>query len=279
MGGFTVKAAIVPYSPVELAIDRASSPVRWLFFLSSDLLKFPQRSKRVTDPSDSACTAARNRLLTVVGLAAMVVFASMLLFACAAEVGDGGEVIERGPVGADRYEAILLEGSGSEIQAEALARWGREVAEEIEQVMDRVASLASRGEGAESAAGVGGDGGGDVDWKTVFRLEMERRPSDVASTLERYRTESARAEKFVREKDLMTLPDVELRVTEAQNVIIRQSFPLALYSNGQLAVTTSATEDPDPELPGKLTATSAFRRLPFTRHTLVITSASGILAG
>ena len=85
-----------------------------------------------------------------------------------------------------------------------------------------------------------------ADWRTLFRAEMARRPADVESTLERYRSESVRAEEFLRKLDLMTLPDVELRVTETQNPIIRQSFPLALYSNGQLAVTTSATADPDP---------------------------------
>jgi uncharacterized protein (DUF885 family) len=133
-------------------------------------------------------------------------------------------------VGRAAWERQIEIESGARLTTEQLAAMAGEAYDTIEARMDRLASGLT----------------GDDDWRDVFVTLRDRHPPDAEGVLDLYRREVARAAEFASAHDLLTVPPEELEVVEAANPIIRRSFPLALYIDGKLGVTTSATAEADP---------------------------------
>jgi uncharacterized protein (DUF885 family) len=127
-----------------------------------------------------------------------------------------------GPIGRAAYDRLLQERSGSRLTAERLGALAEEVYRQVEARLDALAV-------AET---------GERDWRPMF-AELERdHPRDPDSVLAAYRAEVGRAAAFVRERRLVTLPPGLPEVVEVRGTVFRRTFPLAVYLDGRLGVTT-----------------------------------------
>ena len=161
------------------------------------------------------------------GLALALLVSSVFGGACA---DPESRVIDRtAPVGAEEYERILAEGSGATVDVATVVHLAQEAYREIKARMGRLA----RDLGAES-------------WQQAFAELQREYPDSVEELLEVYRRELAQAAEFVAARELVTLPPEPPEVVEVRNIAIRQSFPLALYIDRRLGVTTTASHYPDP---------------------------------
>lgn len=169
---------------------------------------------------------SRRRSLPLRIASAAVVLPVLVAAGCAPEPGRR----EHGPVGLDAFESRLSAQAGTPAAAADLLT--RSTAARL-AFSERMNELAAR---LEPGAG----------WLEVFDRLRHDGPTEVDALLADYRGELDRAADFVERRDLVTLPEEELPVVELQNVALRSLFPLALYLDGKLAVTTSAGADADP---------------------------------
>ncbi len=135
------------------------------------------------------------------------------------------------PVGQEEYERLLSAGAGASITAEDLTAIAEGATAAITQRMNEVAALID----PDSA-----------DWRAHFATLQQQHPENTEALLASYREELDEARAFTETRDLVTLPNQEMRVVEVGNIAIRQAFPLALYLDGKLGVTPSATLEEDP---------------------------------
>lgn len=155
-----------------------------------------------------------------------VLLLSMALLACRQ-----AQVEVPGPIGRDAYEARLAREGGMPLPAPDLIVLAESACLQIESELDRLAEELSPGRG----------------WRQLFTELAKQHPADTGDLLERYRQEIDQAAAFVAAEGLVTLPPKPPRVVEVGNIAFRQHFPLALYLEGQLAVTTTAGREPDPD--------------------------------
>ncbi len=168
---------------------------------------------------------------------AILFTAGLLAVLCAGCVPGAPPVAETAapaPVGRAEYERLLASEAGAPLTVESVISAADIAFAAIEARMDGLAAeLAHDGEPGD-------------DWRPVFSHLLVEHPRDVEALLGDYRSQVERSEEFVAERGLLSVPPDSVEVVEAQNLALRQSFPLALYLNGKLAVTTSANRDPDP---------------------------------
>jgi uncharacterized protein (DUF885 family) len=138
--------------------------------------------------------------------------------------GDGG------PLTSEEYARRLAASAGSELSVDRIVELAVESAARIEERMDRLAE------------GLGEPGG----WRPVFERLRHETPADEAAVLEAYRVELARAAAFVEDHSIVSSPPPLPQVVVLENPALRAHFPLALYHDGSLAVTTAPGEGDDP---------------------------------
>ncbi|HVS03368.1 MAG TPA: DUF885 family protein [Thermoanaerobaculia bacterium] len=124
---------------------------------------------------------------------------------------------------AERFADYLRAQTGVAVTAELLLPLAEATTAALEERMDAVARQL-----APDAA----------DWRPLFALLLRDHPASEAAVLAAYRREVDRAEAFVRERRLVTLPAGGVEVEPLVNPIMRRAFPFAVYlDGGRLAVT------------------------------------------
>ncbi len=134
------------------------------------------------------------------------------------------------PIGETAYTRLLEERSGSAVAPADLAGAASSAEQAIEARLEHLAEKIRPGAG----------------WREVFADLRLEHPTDAAEVLATYRQEVERAAAFVARQDFVTLPPSLPDVVEGRNRLIRESFPLALYMGGSLAVTLSPGQEPAP---------------------------------
>ncbi|MEM1176821.1 MAG: DUF885 family protein [Acidobacteriota bacterium] len=169
-------------------------------------------------------------LVLVVGLAAGPHLRRTPSAAPTAELGTGVSAAPQAPepLGGAAYAARLSALAGEPLDAETLA------------VAARAAAEAESARLSELAAELGSD-----DWLALF-AELERdHPPDRDAVLAAYRAEAERQRSFLESRDLFPWPERPIRILANDNPIFRRYFSLAMYLDGQLAVTLEPPEAAD----------------------------------
>ncbi len=159
----------------------------------------------------------------------LVVLALLAVSACAGPA-EGPATKDGEPLARAEYVRRLAASAGSELSVDRLVELAVDSAARIEGHMDRLA------EGLDEPAG----------WRPAFERLQRQTPTDEAAVLEAYRAELTRAAAFVEEHAMVSSPPPLPRVVKLENRSLRAHFPLALYHDGSLAVTTGPAEGDDP---------------------------------
>ena len=150
-------------------------------------------------------------------------------------------VDEPEPIGREAYDLALGEAAGQDLDGQTLEEAARRALEAYE---DRLDALAAR---IASQAG--------VDWRDVFSQLEQDHPPDASAVLEAYRAEIERQQLFLEPLALLPEPPGPATVVANENPIFRRYFSLAMYLEGQLAVTLEAGDGrPDEASPGDATS-------------------------
>lgn len=149
--------------------------------------------------------------------------------------GAGPEVVlaEPEPIGAAAYDEKLSELAGQRLEGPQLESAARRAMEAYEARLDALAG--------QIAGDADGNPDDDADWRDVFKQLEKDHPPDAAAVLEAYRSEIARQELFLAPLALFPAPPAPARVVVNENPIFRRYFSLAMYLDGQLAVTLEAS--------------------------------------
>jgi uncharacterized protein (DUF885 family) len=160
----------------------------------------------------------------------LVVLLMASALACGAPGVDETASTAAGRLGRDEYTRRLGEAAGGPVSVDRLVEGARAAAARIEERMDGLAEE------------IGEPGG----WRPLFdRLRLQT-PADEAAVLEAYRTELARAAGYIDSHHVVTSPPPAPEVVILENPALRAHFPLALYHDGRLAVTTRPAAGDDP---------------------------------
>ena len=150
--------------------------------------------------------------------------------ACVEPAPDDRPANIAGPIDRAEYADLLEQAAGSPVRIDRIVEIAAGAAERIERRMDGL---------AEEIGEVAG-------WRPLFEQLRRQAPADEAAVLAAYRAEMARAAEYSATRDLVTLPPAQPEVLVLENPSLRAHFPLALYHDGRLAVTTAAAGGDDP---------------------------------
>ncbi len=115
--------------------------------------------------------------------------------------------------GEERYDTVLKVGEGFAFGARELREMGRHQVDRIDSLM---AELAHEMTGSD-------------DWRSVVQGLRDHHPNSMDEMLRCYREETAKAQAFVRQRELMTVPDGEECAVEPAPLFIRSAAPVASY--------------------------------------------------
>ena len=174
-------------------------------------------------------STARRILALLVGLLTLGVAASLWIGHADPQAVTGtapASVGKPGPIGRGAYDLELSKAAGQSLEGQELESAARQALEAYEIRLDALASRVASKDG--------------VDWRDVFtRLEQDH-PPDAAAVLEAYRAEIERQQRFLEPLGLFPEPARPATVVANENPIFRRYFSLAMYLEGQLAVTLEA---------------------------------------
>ncbi len=120
---------------------------------------------------------------------------------------DGGltQPAAPGPLDRETYERRLAAAAGAEVSSGRVLERAEEAAQRIEQRMERLAAQLGEPRG----------------WREAFAALRRERPAGEVAVLASYRAELARAEAFVRERRLVSLPPAPPEVVVLENPSLR----------------------------------------------------------